>query len=98
MGVSTQNLGPIGTAVLTFIGYKQTNTHQDRQTDKQTIYTVSEAILKVKALGKSRQVIQIVAIFYSCKFLCFKIDSVNYTNSKCRDNQKSLKQKDDFLN
>ena len=27
---STQNLGPIGSAVLTFIRYKQTDTHPDR--------------------------------------------------------------------
>ena len=30
----TKNLGPIGSAVLTFIGYKQT----DRQTDKPNLY------------------------------------------------------------
>ena len=30
----TKNLGPIGSAVLTFIGYHQT----DGQTDKQSIY------------------------------------------------------------
>ena len=30
---STQNLGPVGSAVLTLIGYRQTNT----QTDKQSI-------------------------------------------------------------
>ena len=30
----TQNFGPIGSAVLTFIGYKQTN----RQTDKLNLY------------------------------------------------------------
>ena len=30
----TQNLGPIGSAVLTFIGKQQT----DRQTEKQSIY------------------------------------------------------------
>ena len=29
-------MGPIGSAVLTFIGYKQTNKHQNTQTDKQT--------------------------------------------------------------
>ena len=27
----TQNLGPIGSAILTFIGYKQTNKQTDRQ-------------------------------------------------------------------
>ena len=38
----TKNLGPIGSAVLTFIGYKQTNKQPNkqtnRQTDKQSIY------------------------------------------------------------
>ena len=29
--MSHKNLDPIGSAVLTFIGYKQTNKHQDRQ-------------------------------------------------------------------
>ena len=29
-------MGPIGSAVLTFIGYKQTDRQTDRQTDKQT--------------------------------------------------------------
>ena len=33
---STQNFGPIGSAVLTFIGYKQTDT----QTDKKVYNTV----------------------------------------------------------
>jgi len=28
-------LGPIGSAVLTFIGYKQTDRHQNKQTDRQ---------------------------------------------------------------
>ena len=32
--MSHKNLGPIGSAVLTFIGYKQTN----RQTDKPNLY------------------------------------------------------------
>ncbi len=31
----TQNLGPIGSAVLSFIGYKQTNKQTDKQTDRQ---------------------------------------------------------------
>ena len=31
----TKNLGPIGSAVLTFIGYKQTNKRQNKQTDRQ---------------------------------------------------------------
>ena len=31
----TQNLGPIGSAVLTFIGYKQTNKHPNKKTDRQ---------------------------------------------------------------
>ena len=42
----TQNLGSIGSAVLTFIGYKQT----DKQTDKQSLYidVMCDAILKLK--------------------------------------------------
>ena len=32
---SQKNLGPIGWAVLTFIGYKQTNRQTNRQTDRQ---------------------------------------------------------------
>ena len=35
LDVSTKNLGPIGSAVLKFIGYKQTDRHTDRQTDRQ---------------------------------------------------------------
>ena len=31
----TKNLGPIGSAVLTFIGYKQTDKQTNRQTNKQ---------------------------------------------------------------
>ena len=34
----TIKLGPIGSAVLTFIGYKQTNRQTDRQTDKPILY------------------------------------------------------------
>jgi len=41
----TKNLGPIGSAVLTFIGYKQT----DRQTDRQAkfIYIDSQVIFMI---------------------------------------------------
>ena len=38
----TQNLGPIGSAVLTFIGYKQTDTKTPRQTSK--VYILNSAI------------------------------------------------------
>ena len=38
MSRPTQNLGPIGSAVLTFIGYKQTNRQTNRQTDKLNLY------------------------------------------------------------
>ncbi len=31
-------MGPIGSAVLTFIGYKQTNRQTDTQTDKPNLY------------------------------------------------------------
>ncbi len=31
----TKNLGPIGSAVLTFIGYKQTNKQTDKHQDRQ---------------------------------------------------------------
>ena len=34
----TKNLGPIGSAVLTFIGYKQTDRHPNTQTDKPNLY------------------------------------------------------------
>ena len=34
--MSQKNLGPIGSAVLTFIGYRQTDRQTDRQTNKQT--------------------------------------------------------------
>ena len=33
-----QNSGPKGSAVLTFIGYKERNKQTDTQTDKQSIY------------------------------------------------------------
>ena len=36
--MSHKNLGPIGSAVLTFIGYKQTNEHPNTQTDKPNLY------------------------------------------------------------
>ena len=38
----TQNLGPIGSAVLTFIGYKQT----DRQTDSQAKFIYGYTYIK----------------------------------------------------
>ena len=34
----TKNSGPIGTAVLTFIGYKQTDRQTNKQTDKPNLY------------------------------------------------------------
>jgi len=34
----TKNLGPIGSADLTFIWYKQTNTQTPKQTDKPNLY------------------------------------------------------------
>ena len=34
----TKNLGPIGSAVLTFIGYKQTDNQTNKQTDKPNLY------------------------------------------------------------
>ena len=37
MWYATHNVGPIGSAVLTFIGYKQTN----KQTDRETICKVN---------------------------------------------------------
>ena len=35
---SHTNVGPIGSAVLTFIGYKQTDRQTDKQTDKPNLY------------------------------------------------------------
>ena len=34
----TKNLVPIGSAVLTFIGYKQTDRQRNKQTDKPNLY------------------------------------------------------------
>ena len=54
----TKNLGPIGSAVLTFIGYKQT----DKQTNKQTsqIYIqIDNLILKVVLLLQSFLIITV---------------------------------------
>ena len=45
----TKNLGPIGSAVLTFIGYKQT----DKQTDRQAKFIYS-VVLRI-VLDKSEQ-------------------------------------------
>ena len=39
--MSHKNLGPIGSAVLTFIGYKQTN----KQTDKPNLYIDLDLVL-----------------------------------------------------
>ena len=36
--IPQKNLGPIGSAVLTFIGYKQTDRQTDTQTDKPNLY------------------------------------------------------------
>ena len=44
---TTKNLGPIGSAVLTFIGYKQT----DRQTDKPNLY-----------IDKAQQVLRVFCV------------------------------------
>ena len=38
MWCPTKNLGPIGSAVLTFIGYKQTDKQTNKQTDKPNLY------------------------------------------------------------
>ena len=38
MWCPTKNLGPIGSAVLTFIGYKRTDKQTDKQTDKPNLY------------------------------------------------------------
>ena len=38
LDVPQKIVGPIGSAVLTFIGYKQTDRHQDKQTDKPNLY------------------------------------------------------------
>ena len=45
-------LGPIGSAVLTFIGYKQTNRQTDRQTDKPNLY-IDVLIFKDRTLKKN---------------------------------------------
>ena len=47
----TKNLGPIGSAVLTFIGYKQT----DRQTDREAkfIYRLERNLLQSLELSLS---------------------------------------------
>jgi len=42
----TQNLGPIGSAVLTFFEHKQANKHTDTQTPKQSIYRLFYLSLK----------------------------------------------------
>ena len=36
--MSHKKFGPDGSAVLTFIGYKQTNKQTDKQTDKPNLY------------------------------------------------------------
>ncbi len=46
------NLGPIGSAVLTFIGYKQTNT----QTDELNLYTDVHSTLYCTVHGKDNAV------------------------------------------
>ena len=40
MLVVIKNLGPIGLAVLTFVGYKQTNKHPDKQSIYRSMYIV----------------------------------------------------------
>ena len=40
----TKILGPIGSAVLTFIGYKQTDKQTNKQTDKPNLYIDKTAI------------------------------------------------------
>ena len=42
MGGPTQNLGPIGSAVLTFIGCKRAEKRTTAQTDKQSIYNYTD--------------------------------------------------------
>ena len=37
-GCPTKKLGPIGSAVLTFIGYKQTDKHHNKHPDKPNLY------------------------------------------------------------
>ena len=42
----TKNVGPIGLAVLTFIGYKQTNKQTNKQTDKTNLY-IDKVVISV---------------------------------------------------
>ena len=48
--MSYKKFGPIGSAVLTFIGYKQTN----RQTDKPNLYIDEMIILKSRFMNKKQ--------------------------------------------
>ena len=38
LSLGSLDLGPIGSAVLTFIGYKQTDRQTNKQTDKPNLY------------------------------------------------------------
>ena len=61
MWCTTKNLGPIGSAVLTFIGYKDTNKQTDKQTDRQAKF-----IYRFEDLTKKKSKI-IVAENHKCK-------------------------------
>ena len=56
-----KNLGPIGSAVLTFIGYKQTNKQTNKQTDRQAkfIYKWEFKINSTKVIRIDRKIKQI---------------------------------------
>ena len=59
----TQNLGSIGKAVLTFIGYKQKNKQKNRQTVKQNIYIE----YRLKRIIKKVKNFQYMRLFKSSK-------------------------------
>ena len=48
----TQNLGLIGSAILNFIGYKQTNRQTNRQTDKPNLYIDEDVLCQVLYLNE----------------------------------------------
>jgi len=51
-----ENLGPICSSVLSFIGYKQTDKHQNRQTDKLSLYIDLRSVVTALHKKKTRKI------------------------------------------
>ena len=80
----TKNLGPIGSAVLTFIGYKQTDKQTPTQTDKPNLYIDSGYIyicilftfLELEQIEKMKQTLCLTTAVFQSKLYGHNIKKI----------------------